>query len=378
MSPEPPPEPAAEGEDRLLAWLRRRLEPPGSALRRGPRLGDDAAELPSSGPRVATVDSQIEGIHFPRGLAPEILGPRLLAVNLSDLAAMGAWPGHALLALSARPGFAHRRFFEAFLEACRRWEVSLAGGDLATSPEATVATLTLLGDLPEGGRFLHRRGARAGDRLWLGGDLGESGAGRLLLERGARIEHAAESAQGQAGDRWEVHLPEALDFDPESAEAARRAVRRHLEPEPQLELGRRLGRLPLQPPAAVAAMDLSDGLARDLPRLCAESGVGARLEARHLPRPEGFGRLCHALGVDPLDLMLAGGEDYVLIFTLPPGIEPPGPESAGQPWVCHPIGEMVSAEREPEGQGPEPILVVDGEDRPWPHGGWDHLSDGES
>src|SRR5580693_3242585 len=99
-------------EDRLLAWLRGR---PGTSL-----VGDDAALVPGRGPFAVTVDSQISGVHFPAGLDAALVARRLLAVNLSDLAAMGAAPAYGFLALATPPGFALRRFFTAFLAACGR------------------------------------------------------------------------------------------------------------------------------------------------------------------------------------------------------------------------------------------------------------------
>src|ERR1700753_223963 len=150
------------GEDRLLDWLRRRIE--------NPLIGDDAAVLPTRGPFAVTVDSQIEGVHFVAGTDPARVAARLLAVNLSDLAAMGARPEYALLSLSAAPDFDHRRFFYGLLAACKRHAVRLAGGDLSRSPsEALIATLTLLGSKEKSARWLHRAGAAPGERLWLGG-----------------------------------------------------------------------------------------------------------------------------------------------------------------------------------------------------------------
>ncbi len=281
------------GEDGLLRWLRSRLDP---CL-----IGDDAAVLPAGGPFAVTVDSQIAGVHFLPDLDPAVLARRLLAVNLSDLAATGAEPAYAFLALSTAPGFDHRRFFRAFLTACRPSGLVLAGGDLARNPGGTVATLTLAGRCPEGGRFLDRRGARAGQALWLGGTVGEAAAG---LRWGARREDPVSRAV---------------------AAAARRAVRRHLQPEPQLALGRWLGLR--APQDQGAAMDVSDGLAIDLRRLCRASGVGAEVWEDALPLPRRFAEICRALAVEPLDLALGGGEDYVLLFTLPDGIEPPFPEA---------------------------------------------------
>ena len=322
------------GEDRLLAWLRRRL---GSRL-----IGDDAAILPALGETAVTVDSQIAGVHFPPDLDAADLARRVLAVNLSDLAAMGATPAYGFLALSAAPGFDHERFFLSFMAGCRRHGLTLAGGDLARHPGGTIVTLTLIGTKQEGARWLRRGGAEPGHDLWLGGTVGESAAGRLLIERGARLSGAR------------VELPEIYEsFTFKWQNAARRAVRRHLRPTPQLALGRWLG---LQP--AAAAMDVSDGMARDLHRLCRESGVGAEIAAARIPLSPRLPELCEALDADPLALALTGGEDYVLLFTLPSGGAPP----AG----CQRIGTIT---REP---GID--LVTGGVRRPLSDAGWDHLS----
>jgi thiamine-monophosphate kinase len=328
----PRPE-GSDGEDRLTGWLRRQ---PRTEL-----LGDDAALLPT-GPRVTTVDSQVEGVHFLEGLDPAVVARRLLAVNLSDLAAVGAVPRYALLALSARPGFDHRRFLQALLESCGERGVRLVGGDLARSPGGTVATLTLLGDLPHGGGFLRRRDARSGDELWVGGTLGESAAGQRLLARGARL------------DRDRILLPVEFRASEALARAARQAVRRHLLPQPQLDLGRRLGRLD-----RVAAMDLSDGLARDLPRLCRESDAGAEVEVEALPLAPAFDLLCKTLGEDPVELAMEGGEDYVLLFAVPEG------GAADLPATCRRIGRMIEEK--------DLRRVRNGRVEPWPSGGWDHL-----
>ena len=328
-----------DGEGRLLAWLHREIAKQGPVL-----LGDDAALLPR-GSWTVTVDSQIAGVHFDAGSDPALLARRLLAVNLSDLAAMGALPAYAFLALSATRGFDHRRFFRALLAGCRRHGLTLAGGDLATHPSATTATLTLLGRRRPRGRWLRRAAARPGDALWLGGTGGESAAGRALLDAGARADGTA------------VRLPrDWRNAPPALAAAARRAVRRHLLPRPQLALSAWLAGRP-----RAAAIDVSDGLALDLRRLCRESGVGAVVDASTLPLAPRFACLCERLGRGPLALALGGGEDYVLLFALPSGANPP--ERLG----CRRIGEITAGRR-------LVLLGEDGRRRPLPALGWDHLA----
>lgn len=331
--------PPLTGEDRLLHWLRSRLD---SSL-----IGDDAAILPPGGPFAVTVDSQVSGVHFVADLDPAILARRLLAINLSDLAAMGAAPAYAFLALSTAAGFDHRRFFRSLLAACRRHDLILAGGDLARNPEGTVATLTLIGTRSEEGRWLRRGDARSGHELWLGGPVGESAAGAILVARGARLTGS------------HVELPGSFDRAPAPLRAAaRRAVRRHLLPEPQLALGAWLGRQ-----GEGAAMDVSDGVARDLHRLCRESAAGAEIRAEAIPFPARWTALCETIGIaDPLALALGGGEDYVLLFTLPAGTAPPAH------FGCRRIG-WITRERRIQ-------LVRDGARGDLPALGWDHLAGG--
>jgi thiamine-monophosphate kinase len=287
----PPLKSGQGGEDRLIDWLQRRIRRQSGET----SIGDDAAILPPDSFAV-TVDHQIAGVHFPLDAPPAAVARRLLAVNLSDLAAMGAVPAHAFLALAAPEGFDHRKFFAALLAACARFGVQLAGGDLARNPERLSASLTLLGT-KAGKRWVERGGARPGHALWAGGTLGESAAGRLVIERGTTKEAFSSLALQRA---------------------ARRAAERHLAPRPQLALGHWLGNQ-----EEGAGMDISDGLARDLHRLCRASGAGAEIDAAALPFAVGFAPLCRALGADPLTLASSGGEDYVLLFTLPDAVVPP-------------------------------------------------------
>ncbi len=324
------------GERDLLRWLRGR-EPATTQL-----IGDDAALLPSSGASAVTTDAQIEGVHFPAGLEPAILARRLLAVNLSDLAAVAARPRYAFLALAAPARFDHRTFFAALTRACRLQGVQLAGGDLARSHRVH-AVLTLIGERPPRGRWLRRDQACAGDRLWVGGNLGESALGCSLLAR--------------AGGRCE--LPEGLPASLRAA--ARRALHRHLLPVPQVQLGRWLGRR-----RRAAGLDVSDGLGLDLWRLCEASGVAARLDLEAVPRPEGFADLCDFLGLDADATLLGGGEDYVLLFALPPRVRQPPLRH------CRQIGEIVDS---PVAQPRITVRTAEGDsaldEASIP--GWDHL-----
>jgi len=323
-------------EDRLHTWLRKQLSDQGFD-----RLGDDGAILPPTGPWTVTVDHQIAGVHFPSDLDPARIARRSLAVNLSDLAAMGAKPRFAFLALSCPSTFDSRRFFSALMTACKRYGVELAGGDLARSCHVA-AVLTVVGQRAPRGRWVRRSSGRVGDRLWLGGPVGLASLGQQLLERGASI----------VGRR--VSLPPGLALTEASQKLARRTVRIHLLPEPQINLGVWLGRR-----RRAAAIDISDGLAMDLHRLCRESQVGAEISASQLPVARRFEELCRALELDPLQVLLGGGEDYVLLFALPPRLRPPAT------YGCSPLGRLVDGRRlsliRNDGTQPLPVL------------GWDHF-----
>lgn len=317
----------ADGEDELLSWLRSR----GGAQTR--TIGDDAAILPGDGPFVVTLDTQIEGVHFRAGTAPAAVARRLLAVNLSDLAAMGADPTHAFLSLSAPAAYDRRAFLDALLDAAAEHGIELAGGDLSRQ-ERTSAVLVLHGTKPAGRRWLRRDAARPGDGLWIGGPLGLAAAGLRLGE----------------GD------PENRDRVPDALRSiAAEARSRHLLPRPQLALGRWLGGRP-----RAAALDVSDGLARDLHRLCRASGVGAVVEWERLPAPPGLRELAAHLGVELSELVLGGGEDYVLLFALP------ARENVPAELGARPIGRITGEL--------DVVLHREGGDEPLPPAGWDHLA----
>jgi thiamine-monophosphate kinase len=233
-------------------------------------IGDDCALLrPDAGLELAvTTDMLVEGRHFLPGADPEALGHKALAVNLSDLAAMGAAPRWATLAL-ALPAADERwlaGFARGFFALAERFGVDLVGGDTTRSPLLTIS-ITALGEVPSG-VAMYRAAARPGDDVWVSGELG--GAALALAH-------------------------------PEIADVADRLHR----PEPRVELGERLRGL------ARAAIDVSDGLAGDLAHILERSQVGAVVEYATLPKPAVFGRFPQL----ERDCVLSGGDDYELLFT---------------------------------------------------------------
>ncbi len=325
------------GEDHLICKLRRLL--PGGKL-----LGDDTVTLALSPRSVLTVDQQVEGVHFRSAIDPGTVAARLLEVTLSDLAASGAIPRAGLLALSAPPTYNLQKFFRGLSQALAKRAVSLVGGDLSRG-DSFRAALCFIGHRPPQWGTLARSLARPGDRIWLAGTVGESALGRFLLEQGA-----------QWNGRSSI-IPAELKVPSELVSVARRAVRRHLRPEALLKIGWNLARSRKR----IAAQDVSDGLALDLSRLATASRAGAVLEVEALCKilPASAASLARHLDLDPIELVLSGGEDYALLFTTPARTLPP--VSSAQA-----IGRIVA---EPglwlESPGGEPELLTPS--------GWDHL-----
>ncbi len=251
-------------------------------------IGDDAAlvAVKRGQELILTTDMSIEDVHFSHRLHPaEAVGHRALARSLSDVAAMGGVPRYVLLSLATSKRVTRAwvsGFYRGMQALARRFGVRLVGGDTALVPGKTFIDVLVAGEVPIG-KALRRSGARAGDQIFVSGRLGLSALGLRLLQ----------SKRG--GSRLRIEA------------AAREAVQAHLYPEPQCALGRFLSSRGM----VSALMDLSDGLSTDLSRLCAASGVGARLWAAKIPGPN----LPEA--EDSLQLALHGGEDYQLLFTVP-------------------------------------------------------------
>ena len=255
-----------------------------TARREGVELGvgDDAALLSTrglDGVVAACCDTLVADVHFPSDIPPEALGHRVLAVNLSDLAAVGATPSWVLLSLTLpEPDSAWlERFSEGFRTLADRYGIALVGGDTTHGPLSV--GVTALGQVAaEAG--LCRGGARPGDSIWVTGTLGDAALGLEL---------------------WQEREEGVLAGDPAYL------VGRLFRPEPRVAAGEALLG------TATAAIDISDGLAADLSRVLQESGTGATLALERLPRSAAF----EAEGGD-LRHMLHGGDDYELCFTLPP------------------------------------------------------------
>lgn len=279
---------AALGEFGLIALLEQALaEVADSSIVVHLGIGDDAAIWsPTPGTRsLITTDSLLDGVHFRLDWTTWAdLGHKALAVNLSDIAAMGGQPRVAVVSL----GLTGREPVAGLLDCYRgmgtlaaRHGLAVVGGDVVASPDRLGLHVTVVGETWPGmeGRVLSRAGARAGDEIAVGGQLGLAAAGLAVLRSGDRSAAAAP---------W---------------------LAAHARPEPSLALGR-----VLLEAGATAAMDLSDGLYGDITKICARSGVSARVLLDRLPVPQPIRQ--HFPGTW-LDLATRGGEDYCLVFTAP-------------------------------------------------------------
>lgn len=296
--------------------------------------GDDCALVsPSAGHELAiSTDMLVAGTHFFPDAEPESLGWKALAVNLSDLAAMGARPRWALMAaaLPAADEAWIAAFARGFFACATRFEVDLIGGDTTRGP-LVVLCPTVLGELPKDGA-LRRDGARAGDRLWVSGYPGRAGLGLAYL-RGER------------------------SLQPPELEICLQALTR---PQPRVELGLALRGV------ASAAIDISDGLLGDLGHILQGSGLAALLYETALPRPLA-GTV--PMAAEARQALLTGGDDYELLFSAPAGAPLAEiSQKIGLPLTC--IGELVGGE-------PGQIDLEDGHGQRTrlPARGYDHFMD---
>jgi thiamine-monophosphate kinase len=280
---------------------RRRNKVPG--LKHG--IGDDCAVLAHT-PRkdlLVTTDLFLEGTHFRRKWQDAAaVGHKALARGLSDVAAMGGTPRFVFLSLAIPRTTSNSwlsKFLDGLLRLAAESNVTLAGGDTGASAAGFLADVMVLGEVPRG-RAVLRSGARDGDEVWVSGNLGTAAVGLAALEGGRKLRPS----------------------DP--------AFRAFCFPAPRLRIGDYLREHRL----ASAMMDLSDGLSIDLARLCEASGLGAEINAASIPR----------LAPTSLHEALHGGEDFELLFTVPPRLSSRVPRSiGGVPLTC--IGRIVSGKK---------------------------------
>lgn len=317
-------------------WTGRQAESPADAsYRLAVGNGDDAAAVTfPDGPvtELYTTDTMVDGIHFTAATTPwRDLGWKAIAANISDVAAMGGAPGIALVTLGLPADFRVddvKELYSGMIEIGDEFGTRIIGGDLVRSPVAFI-TVALTGIAS--GPPLLRRAAAPGHLAAVTGPVGGSAGGLRLLLAGRQPDSPAEKA----------------------------LIGWHRRPRPQIAAGQSLVAAGVQ-----AAMDVSDGLADDLGKLCAASGVSAVLYADKAPAPDALRR---AFPDDWLDLALYGGEDYVLLFTAPPDIMATALDRLPTSAVI--IGAIT------EGL-PGAVTVLDSGHRPRPRGaaGWDHFA----
>ena len=254
-------------------------------------IGDDCSVFKTSGEMaiLLTTDMLVEKIHFLlSAISPYELGRKSLAVNLSDIAAMGGTPREAVISiaipekveLAVLDGVYH-----GIKSMAKEFEVNLLGGDTTSSPEHLVINIALVGEAKED-EILYRSGAKKGDLIFLTGPVGSSAAGLDLI------------LKGRESEGWE-DLLEA-----------------HHNPYPQVKAGRIIASMKV----AHSLIDVSDGVAADLGHICRESKLGAILEASMIPTTEKFRDYCDRFQEDANHLALHVGEDYVLLGTVVPGL----------------------------------------------------------
>jgi len=306
-------------------------------------IGDDCAVLKKDGDNclLLTTDTLVEGVHFDLDWHPPyLLGRKCASVNLSDIAAMGGQPSTCLLSVGF-PGMVPEwfdDFMSGFTEVLAEYDTLLVGGDTVKSQGDIILSVTVTG---EGDRkqICYRSGAKPGDMIWVSGSLGNAAAGLELCRRG-QCRYPENSGQWQ------------------------QLIHAHLDPEPQVALGRILSTSGL----VHAMMDISDGLATDLAHLCEESGVGAEIQQDMLPVSVILENAATELAADVFDWILKGGEDYQLLFTTGTSAEQDLLQLVSEKSVreisC--IGRII--------EEPGVFLCHDGERRDISYQGYDHFA----
>lgn len=276
------------GEFGLIEKIRKSSECSSPAVVLG--IGDDAAvmKMAASSLLLATTDLLIEHVHFDLAFTDfPSLGWKSAAVNLSDIAAMGGIPRFCLSSIAIPSGIsleAVSGFYRGFSSLLRFHNTILVGGDTSSSKNGFVVSVTVLGESKKE-NVISRSGAKQGDRVFVTGTLGDSGAGLEILKSG--------------------HLGRGADI--------KNLIKRHIRPVPRIEWGRQIALAK----CASSMIDISDGLSSDLSHICDASGVGAVLFSDKIPLSKSLIKTAKQLDENPLHYALSSGEDYELLFTVP-------------------------------------------------------------
>ncbi len=329
-------------EDELIAAISRVVSVDDPSIVVG--LGDDAAVLaPTGGQLVLTTDLLVEGVHFElASISARDLGAKAVTVNVSDIAAMGASPRAALASIALTADVEVPWVMELYggmHDACTEYALSLVGGD-TNRGDLVIVSITVAGEVAPG-RAVTRSGARPGDLIAVTGSLGAA-AGGLALSRAA-----APKAAEALSRPWGRLLLDAL-----------------ARPVARVGEGQTLARC-----GATAMMDLSDGLAKDLSRMCRDSGVGASVRTSDVPIAPALRDGAAVLELDPLALAIGGGEDYELLATLAPADAAVAEEVLDERFGVSltVVGAVV--------EGPGMVAVgPDGSETPLEPAGWDHFA----
>jgi thiamine-monophosphate kinase len=315
------------GEDSLIARYFRPLATDPGAF----ELGDDAAVLKAAGEDiVVTTDAIVEGVHFLPDDPADTIARKALRVNLSDLAAKGATPAGFVLTLALRA--ANDAWLKPFArglgEDAAQFGCPLLGGDTVSTPGPLMISITAFGRVPVG-QMIHRSGAQPGDRVVVTGTIGDAALGLAVLRGGATAKALADVAvNATLVERYRV---------PQPRNALARAIRDH----------------------AHASMDVSDGLAGDLAKLCAASGVSAVIDAPSIPLSAAAARLL-ARGSVGIEALVSGGDDYEILCAIPENRWQAFVQAAGVAGVAvTSIGTVIAGSAVPrflDGQGTEITL----------------------
>ncbi|MBI4687518.1 MAG: thiamine-phosphate kinase [Nitrospirae bacterium] len=317
------------GEFGLIEKIRSSFSGASSEIIKG--IGDDAAALKTSRSKITlvTTDMLLEGVHFNLSFTTFYqLGYKSLAVNISDIFAMGGRPKYFLIGLGIPKGCDSKNiddFYSGINSLAEKWKINIIGGDTCASRNGFIISGTLIG---EAEKIITRSGAKPGDWVFATNTLGDSAMGLRLLEKTGNKKSKAKSS----------HFPFPISY--------LKLINKHLMPDIA----------PLKNISGINSMiDISDGLLIDLSHICDESKVGARIYEDKVPLSQELKEAAKNLRLNPLSFALQGGEDYALLFTAPKGFK----------TNAFRIGEII-----PKGSF---IVDTNGKEKPFKAAGYEHF-----